>query len=53
MSNPRELYNQYHKAMMDARIEANKQLQKDAMKRYEIDKELKHMQIRMRLSVKD
>ena len=41
MSNPRELYNQYHKAMMDARIEANKQLQKDAMKRYEIDQRAK------------
>jgi len=41
MSTPRDLYNQYHKAMMDARIEANKQLAKDAMKRYEIDQRAK------------
>lgn len=41
MSNPRELYNQYHKALMDARIEASKQLQKDAIKRYEIDQRAK------------
>lgn len=34
---PRALYNMYHKALMDARIEASKQLQKDAMKKYEID----------------
>lgn len=37
MSTPRDLYNQYHKAMMDARIEANKQIRKDVIKKYEID----------------
>jgi hypothetical protein len=37
MSNPRELYNTYHKALMDARIEATKQMQKSAVKKYEID----------------
>ena len=37
MSNPRDLYNTYHKALMDARIEATKQMQKDAIKKYEID----------------
>ena len=41
MSNPRELYNQYHKALMDAKIEASKQLQKDAIKTYEINQRAK------------
>lgn len=34
---PRALYNMYHKALMDARVEASKQMQKDAIKKYEID----------------
>ena len=41
MSNPRDLYNTYHKALMDARIEATKQMQKSAIKKYEIDQRAK------------
>lgn len=38
MADPRQMYNEYHKALMEAKIESAKQAQKNAIKQYEIDR---------------